>query len=341
MDFHADYPPFVPHRLVRGGNAQTVAGAFWKPPPEPTGTRQFFVTTTLGDQIALHANCPSRPQANGNPVRQVLMLHGLAGCHGSTYMLRACWRLLEAGYHVWRMDARGAGAGARHARYHHHAGRAEDFQAAVECVVQQYPHAPLTVVGFSLGGNIVLNWLGSDSFQLPSNLDSAISVAPPIDLFRCSDNLKSGLSRGYDRYFASLMLQRRSQRRRARPDMIDFPMPRVPETLKQFDSCFTAPAGGFQSIDDYYQASSSCSTLVNISTPTLILVDELDPVIPVDMFHNVPVSDAIRIQKTRGGGHLGYIGKNGVDPDCHWLGWRIVDMIVAFECSRNLASNCL
>ena len=236
----------------------------------------------MGDRLALHQNQPESPVDSS---RQVLLLHGLGGCHRSGYMIRTCRRLLEAGFAVWRLDARGSGAGVTIARYHHHAGRSEDVQAALEFVANKTPGSPVTVAGFSLGANVVLNWLTSRSSS--AFADSAIAVAPPANLVRCSENLQSGFSRAYDLYFARMMMRHLLHRRQVQPDMIDVSIRRTPESLRQFDSLFTAPAGGFADLDDYYGRSSTIDSLDQIAIPTLVIVDETDPVIPVDMFDGV------------------------------------------------------
>ena len=323
-----DFPEFVPSRLVRGGNLQTVGGSFLPPPREPQDTMLHRVLTTCDDWLALHSNQPSK---NPSSTRQVVLLHGLAGSHASSYMIRATVRLLEAGFGVWRMDSRGSGAGISWARYHHHAGRAEDLNAAIQHVQHKQPDCPVTVIGFSLGANVVLNWLGGAFAEASPAVDSAIAVAPPIDLEQCSQNLRSGISRGYDLYFARQLVARLKRRRLARPDMVDFPLRQIPETLQQFDIQFTVPAGGFQDIDDYYQSSSSCQRLSAVTIPTLLLVDGSDPVIPIHMFEQARLSSAIHLLKTGGGGHLGYLARRGIDPDCHWLSWRIADAVRRFD----------
>jgi predicted alpha/beta-fold hydrolase len=333
--FEFDFPEFVASRVIRGGHPQTVCGAWLPGPGEPAGTARYAISTTLDDLLVLHHNPAAEPTPDR---RQVLLLHGLSGCHASAYMQRSCRRLIEAGFGVWRLDARGSGAGMGLARHHHHAARHEDLQAAVDFLSSQFPGAPVSVAGFSLGGNVLLNWLASPAAGQPSVVDSAIAVAPPIDLFCCSAGLKCGLSRGYDYYFVKKMLQQLRQRRRARPDMVDFPIRRTPESLADFDRQFTAPAGGFASLDDYYESASSWTRLAGIRIPTLILIDEQDPVIPVRMFDSAPLSNAVTVVRTRGGGHLGYIARPGSDPDCHWLSWRIADAVLKTDRQFGAAS---
>ena len=282
----------------------------------------------MGDQLALQEN---QPRSNDSNPRQTILLHGLAGCHSSGYMLRTCNRLLDNGCGVFRMDARGSGAGLKLARYHHHAGRSEDLHATVKYVASRHPYSPITLIGFSLGANVLLHHLGLNAGEIHPQVDSAVAVAPPVNLALCSQELGSGLSRGYDRYFARVMLARLRKRRAARPDMVDFRIRRKPKTLKQFDTQFTALAGGFKDIDDYYQQASAGQYLTNIKVPTVLMVDEHDPVIPVSIFSDSDMSPAIQTFRTKGGGHLGYIARRKIDPDRFWLSWRIADIVQRFH----------
>lgn len=326
--FRFDFPEFVPSRLLPGGHAQTILGSFLPGPGEPNGSILRFVDTTLGDQLALKQNQPASCAA---VTHQVILLHGLAGCHRSGYMTRTCHRLLDRGFGVYRMDARGAGAGLELARYHHHAGRSEDLESAVNFVANEHPNSRIILVGFSLGANVLLHYLGATLSRTHQRVDAAIAVAPPIDLSKCSIELKTGLSRGYDAYFARVMLERLKERRRARPDMVDYPLRNAPKTLRQFDAQFTARAGGFSSIEDYYSQASSGQYLSRIHTPTLIFVDEDDPVIPIALFDEVSVGPNTHLIRTRGGGHLGYFAKRNIDPDRHWMSWRIAEAVEQFS----------
>ncbi len=322
--FHLAIPEFVPHRLLRSGNAQTVVASLLKPPGEPPDTRKHLVETTHADRLVLHENQSGQPHGRQ---RQVLLLHGLGGCHSSGYMRRTSHRLLDIGCGVWRLDQRGCGAGVTSARWHHHAGRTEDLRAAVDYVSRQRPRSPLTIVGFSLGANLALNWAGGDPPPKSGTVDSIVSVAPPIDLQSCARNLNRGLSRCYDLFFSRMLRQRVVERRRVQPGIVDRRVVPFPYKLQRFDDQFTAPLAGFSGVDEYYAVCSSFYKLVRIEIPTLIVADQSDPVVPFDMFGNCELSGAIRLVTTRSGGHLGYLSQPGADPDRHWLTWRIADWI--------------
>ncbi|OYV87501.1 MAG: hypothetical protein B7Z73_10010 [Planctomycetia bacterium 21-64-5] len=132
-----------------------------------------------GDQIVLHDDCPEGWQPGD---RVALLIHGLAGCHQSIYMLRIAARLEELGVRAFRMDLRGCGAGVGLARLPYHAGRSEDAAAALETIARLCPASPVALVGFSMGGNIALKLLGELGEERCGHLDRAVAVCPPFDL---------------------------------------------------------------------------------------------------------------------------------------------------------------
>ncbi len=162
-----------------------------------------------GDQIVLHDDCPDgwRP---GD--RAALLIHGLAGCHESGYMVRIAHKLHAAGVRAFRMDLRGCGAGAALARLPYHSGRSEDARAALVAIAELAGGSPTTLVGFSLGANIALKLLGELGQAKCGNLDSAMAVCPPIDLAACSRQIARGGNRLYDRHFVHLLLRQLRRR---------------------------------------------------------------------------------------------------------------------------------
>ncbi len=324
--FSLDVPEFAPHRLLKNGHVQTVAATVFSGVQTTPISHTTPLTLPDGDQLALHCAEPLGSAACRRETRQVLLLHGLGGCHASPYMVRTTRRLVESGFACWRLDARGCGAGMELARQHHHAGRTRDLQAAVGHITRQRAQAPLTVIGFSLGGNLLLSSLAEWGAKMPQ-LDSAIAVAPPVDLWRCARNLQSGLNRGYDIFFANLLRKRYVQRRKRVPNLMDRSVPQMPDSLYAFDQQLTAPLGGFASAREYYERCSAGPKLSQVSTPTLMVIDKHDPVIPFEIFDDVRTHAKTVLYTTRFGGHLGYISDGSVDPDRRWLDWRIRDWV--------------
>ena len=320
-----DAPPFIPHPLIPTGHLQTVAGAYIKGHSRPYRAKQHQVDLGDGDRIVLHDDCPDNWQRQD---RTTLLLHGVSGCHGSPYMIRIAGKLNDAGVRTFRMDMRGCGAGAKLAQHPGHAGRSEDALAAALKIGAMCPEAPLTIVGFSMGGNISLKLAGELGSELPANVDSFVAVAPPIDLVTCGANIDEGWNRIYSRNFSARLVRFLHERREQMPRLADIPLRPNPRGIVEFDNRFTAPLSGFRDVTDYYTQSSAMPHLKQITLPTLILAAEDDPVIPIEMFSRADLSETTDLLLTKRGGHVAFIARSKAnDPDRWWMDWRVIDWI--------------
>jgi predicted alpha/beta-fold hydrolase len=333
------FPDFEPHPLIRGGHLQTIIGSYLPWRRTAYSARQHRVSLPDGDQIVLHDDQPNPPIASwqsGDPA--VLLLHGLGGSHLSSYMQRCAVKLLGRGYRVFRMDLRGYGAGFPLARHPIHAGRSEDAAAALNYLIELFPDSPIHMVGFSMGANITLKLAGELGPLAPGNLASVMAVAPPIDLIECSRNMQRPVNRIYDRTFLKSLLRHIERRKAAVPGALARPLNPPPRRLVEFDNRFTAPLSGFADADDYYTRASSGSLLRHIAVPTLILTAANDPIVPVAPFEKASYSPTTKLHITPCGGHLGFVGRRGIDPDRRWLDWRVIEWIESHARTRNGAT---
>jgi len=262
-----------------------------------------------------------------------LLMHGLSGCHRSSYMERTAGKLAAIGVRTFRMDLRGTGAGAGLTRLAYHAGRTDDTLAAVEEIGKLCPGSPVCLVGFSISGNIALKLLGEAPDQLPDNLTSAIAVNPAIDPAAAVERLERLSGRLYDRHFSRLLFGQLSASNRLldqAPGTLRSTKP--PRSMREFDALYTAPMSGFDSAEEYYRKTASAGLIPNIQIPTLILASRDDPVVPVQPFEQLPPSPSVTLHITDHGGHLGFVGRESLDPDRRWMEWRIVDWI---SCAQN------
>ena len=206
------------------------------------------------------------------------------------------------------------------------AGDIEESSAA-----RQASACRLTLFGVSLSGNIVLKYLGESPESVPSQVVQGLVVNPPIDLAASVKTLDGRINRMYDRHFVGSLTRHLAERQRLRPDA---PMPAVtkpPRTLYEFDDWYTAPMSGFPNADTYYAKCSAAQFVPFIQTPTTIITSRNDPMVPVEMFSpdRVRYPAAVRLAIANGGGHVGYIARAGLDPDVHWLDWRVVELVTA------------
>jgi len=320
---YMDVPCFRPHPLVRGGHLQTVVGSYWPSGPADRPSTLLRVALPDGDALAVHDDAPS----GGWP--GVLLVHGLAGSHQSGYMVRCSAKLRSLGARAFRMDLRGCGAGFSLARQPLHAGRSEDVAAVLAELQRRCPGLPIHVVGFSMGGNIVLKLAGELGEQAPANLASVMAVAPPIELAACCQNLQRGLNRLYDRRFVVALLKEVERRAAEALDDEQSACQAVPRWLTEFDAVYTAPRSGFDSVEHYYTSASSGPLLRRIAVPALILAAASDPIVPVSLFERASYSPSTQTVLTPCGGHLGFVAARSADPDRRWSDWRVVDWVQA------------
>ena len=321
---HGLIPEFRPHALLTSGHAQTLAGAFWKGSVGSYRARQHVISLPDGDRVLLHDDSPPSWQP---PRRVALLIHGLGGSYASPYVSRIAAKLNARGVRTFRLDMRGCGAGWRLADHPGHAGRSEDVAAALDTIARLCPGSPIAAVGFSLGGNLLLKLLGEVGNRFPVGLDSALAIAPPIDLTFCSRNIERRERSFYNQAFIRSLMRQVRLRRRLVPAIAKIPLHPRPRTQFEFDDRFTAPLSGFASAEEYYARSSATPLLPHIQLPTRIITAADDPLVPCEIFDAVRLSPTTQLVVTKHGGHLGYIGGASGDPDRRWLDWLVIDWV--------------
>ena len=309
---------------MRCGHRQTIVGSVFLSRRFPYHAVSRTLELPDGDVLVVHDDVPDTWQPT-DPV--ALLVHGLGGDYQSGYMVRVAAKLKQQGIRVFRMDQRGCGAAQWLSRETAHAGRSDDVAVVLDWARTSCPDSALTLIGFSLGGNAVLKLAGEQGHALAAKVQSLIAIAPPIDLEYCARNLTRPQRRFYDRRFVRRLCRQVRAREQRVPAARGLPAGARPGSVLEFDECYTAPMGGFQGSGDYYARSSAGSLLANIQVPTRILVAEDDPVVPGELFTDLQGTDFLQILRTQHGGHLGYLGTGGLDPDRRWMDWRIVEWV--------------
>jgi len=319
-----DEKKFRPHRLMRHSHAQTL-GAFLFPGLTP----QYLATPRLvnlfdGDQLVVHDD---RPQAWRAGDRIVLLLHGFCGSHQSPYVARLARKLWQRQIRTFRIDFRGFGDSAWISRSHLYGGCSHDVESVIREIHELAPESNISVVGFSIGGNILMKLLGEWGEDYPHYVDQAIAVSPPVDLVYASWNIRSRGNQVYEAYFVNRLKKLMTMRRRRVKDLLDTGLTPLPDRLVYWDEKLIAPVWGFSNAQDYHQQSSAGPLLKNVRVPTRILWSKDDPVVPIDSYQRFTLSNQIDIFETNHGGHLGFLGAKATDPDRYWMDWRILDWI--------------
>lgn len=319
----AGIPAFEPARGLRNGHLQTMYASLWMMRPAIAGTVQRYLRFEDGDRTVLHDDVPDGWQ-QGDHV--ALLMHGLAGCYSSGYMVRAAAKLMARNVRVFRMDHRGCGAGRMLASNPYHAGRIQDLGAAVRMIERLCPGSPVSIAGYSLSANLLLRYLGNDPPSLPLCLYRAVAVCPPIDLQHCVQALaETRLGQRYDWYFAKQLMSHLAGTPQWRDDLPLAMAKRPPKCLLEFDELYTAPASGFDSASHYYSEASARAHMHRIEVHTTVLSAEDDPLVSSTPWKGIKLPANIRLCMTAHGGHMGFVGRPGVDPDSRWMDWRVVD----------------
>lgn len=236
----------------------------------------------------------------------ILYLHGLEGSIRSHYATPIMQRLNGVGFRVCLMHFRNCGDEPNRLAVSYHSGKTDDPQRVLEHVRQRHGAPPFGALGISLGGNVLLKWLGEQREASPLRCAAAVSV--PFRLGACADHLERGLSRIYRRHLVDRLRAsfRRKFRDRPCPLPVDVDSLR---TFRAFDDRVTAPLHGFAGVDDYYERCSSAGFLARITVPTLIVQAEDDPFLPPAALPDAAdLSPATVLELSRHGGHVGFVG---------------------------------
>lgn len=303
---------FTPPWYLKSGHLQTLLTGFYKPKVSITPEVTHRIPIGNLGEMLVHENSPANHVANQ---KAVFLLHGLGSCHRGTYMSRITANLLACGVRVFRFDLPGAGDSYLHTPLPPH-GACYDlvWQSLLflsdKCDIRCWRGA-----GVSLGGNILLKLIATHSQELansnqpPFRIDRSIAIAPPIDLNACCQNMENGFNAIYAKYFLRSLKRQTISRAKLWPQWRDVLPTASFRTIREFDNTVTSRLAGFSNADHYYESGSSKNDLERITTDTLILLDEDDPIVPISIFQDTRYSPSTTVITTKKGGHVGYLAR--------------------------------
>lgn len=272
--------------------------------------------------------------STGAPV--VILLHGLAGCSSSGYILGLQQVLAKTGFQSAAVNFRGCSGEPNKKAIGYHAGFTKDLNQLYWHIKEQSPTLPVAVVGFSLGGNILLKWLGEQRERL--GLLAVVAISVPFKLSMCADRLDNGLSKIYRDHLIKLLKQSLlikqshlsdvgEESEAGKIDQLgDFSTIR---SFWEFDDRVVARLNGFRDVHDYYEQSSSFRYLDKIGETTLLIQADNDPFMLPDV-NSISgcLSSSTRLEITRGGGHVGFISASPSQGVDYWLEKRIPAFLI-------------
>ena len=319
---------YTPAWWVPGAHLQTLWGRLFRRPPVVM-TRVERWATPDDDEIEVHRL--DAPTGSDPRTPRLLLLHGLEGTIRSNYLRGT---LAQARARGWSADVlifRGCGTAMNRQRRMYHSGETCDLNLVVQRLLHEHPTQPLVLAGFSLGGNVLLKWLGEQGSDVPPQIRATAAVSVPFDLERGALAIEHGFSRLYTRHFL------RSLKRKARAKLEQFPglfdvsrLDRA-QTLYDFDDVVTAPVHGFRDAHDYYSRSSSLQYLSAIRVSTLLLSASNDPFLPRDICNSVAMvaskSSFLVAELLTNGGHVGFVsGRFPLHPH-YYAEERVVEFL--------------
>jgi predicted alpha/beta-fold hydrolase len=298
---------FRPAWWLPNAHLQTLWPFLFRPPALPPPQRQRLETPD-GDFIDLAWFGPA-------DAPRVLLLHGLEGGLDSHYIRRSVRTLTDAGYRCCVLQFRGCSGEPNLLARSYHSGDTADLAFALGQLASNR-RSPFALVGFSLGGNVLLKWLGEAGAAALEEIGirCAMAVSVPFRLNDAATRMAGGLSRLYQRHLLASLRTKCREKFRRHPSPTRVPLERL-NNFRLFDDQVTAPLHGFAGVDDYYRRASSRQYLSRIRTPTLILHAQDDPFMQADTPPDAQsLPDCVQLELTRRGGHVGFV--------CGSVPWR-------------------
>jgi predicted alpha/beta-fold hydrolase len=295
---------FEPPVWLVGGHLQTIWPSFFRKVLLNHVPRTGWLTTPDADELAYDHYSVSG--AKGLAV----LCHGLEGHARRPYMLGMAAALLEAGYDVLAWSYRGCGERLNKQPIFYHSGATYDLETVV-AFAQELSPLPIYLVGFSLGGNLVMRWLGEQGQRLPAAVRAAVAISVPLDLAAGSDYLTRPAAKAYTLNFLKSLKAKVAAKAERFPEHFQLDLLPKTKNLRQFDEYFTAPLHGYQDANDYYDRASSLFVLEQITVPTLLLQAANDPFLPPSCYPQGPYPQ-LKLEITPAGGHVGFTVKGQV-----------------------------
>ncbi len=300
--------PFRPAPWLPGPHLQTVGGKLLRPRPDLEMVRERL-STPDGDFVDL--DLMPDPVA-GAPV--VLVLHGLEGSSGRGYMRLALDHLFRRGLRGVALNFRScSGEPNRTARFYH-SGDTEDVALALAHLGERFAGRRFGALGFSLGGNVLLKYLGERGGPRGSQVEAAATISVPFDLDQGARAIERGaMGHVYGYYFLKSLRKKVRHKEELLRGLVDLEEVLSARTLREYDDAATAPLHGFPGATEYYRLSSSARFLPEIRVPTLLLQSEDDPFLPSDALPRAPVRENPHLLPafTAAGGHVGFVEGSG------------------------------
>ena len=322
----AAYPPFHPRPWLSNAHLQTIVGTLLPRSSNlPKATSQLVNVSTLPGRDTVSqilCECHWQPESvrSGRPT--VILLHGLEGSSRSQYVIGNSTKLWEAGCNIVRMNMRNCGGTERLTPTLYHSGMSGDVGAVMRHFVHTERLRSISLIGYSMGGNLVLKLAGELGADAPAELRAVVGVSAAVDLGASADALHLPSNRFYERRFVRGLVSRFRRKAFLFPRAFDPNRANSVASIREFDDRITAHYAGFRNADDYYLRSSAARVLDRIAVPTLMLHACDDPFIRMEPATRAAIAGNphIDLLETAQGGHCAFLStpQQGIGDDGYW-----------------------
>jgi len=300
------------------GHWETLWAPLFARAPRPRYRREVWATPDA-DRLAVD-------WVDGRGDRPVVVLfHGLASSSRGHYARALAHRLQGRGWTGALVNFRGCGGLDNLRPRAYHAGDSAELRWILAAIAERFPARALFAVGVSLGGNVLLKYLGEDGAAVP--LRAAAAVCAPIDLTATAAHLDKAQNRLYAAFFLHTLKASMGRYRRRFPQMADWQAVARARSLREFDDAFTAPVHGYADAETFWREASAGPLLHAIAIPTALLHSANDPIVPVDSVRSWPLGPRVEPCVSEAGGHVGFV--SGSFPG--HLYWLPESLIAFFE----------
>ncbi|MFZ0395582.1 MAG: alpha/beta fold hydrolase [Terracidiphilus sp.] len=314
---------FTPRRWLSNGHLQTVVGNYLPRPPFQLESAAEAVEVDPADSSRVLCHGHWQPDAVRAGRLTLVLVHGLEGSADSQYIRGIAVRAWNAGCNVVRMNMRNCGNSDALTPTLYHSALSGDVGAVVEHYAERRGLTRVALVGYSMGGNMVLKLAGEWGARPP--LAAVAAVCPAIDLAAGSDALHQPANRVYEWHFLRRLMQRFHRKTALFPHFYTRTVAGPIRSLRDFDDRIVAPYCGFRDADDYYYRAAAARVIDRVAVPTLILRALDDPFIRLtpETRAKILANPHIALVETPHGGHCAYLCPQSGD-DMHWAEATVV-----------------
>ena len=322
--------PLIPNSTYQapvwlpGGHLQTIGPALARKAPHVTRQSERLELAD-GDFLDLE-------WVNQSRSRLAILCHGLEASARAPYLQAMAAALIRRGWDVLAWNYRGCSGEMNRLPRFYHSGASDDLHAVVEHALATHAATEVDLIGFSLGGNMTLKYLGERDDHSP-RLHRAVTFSVPCDLACSSMALDTPFNRSvYMKRFIDSLAGKIRAKQAMFPDLLDSARLKGVRTFRQFDDRYTAPLHGFRDAEDYWARSSSRQFLSRIRIPALLVNAANDPFLGPGCYprEEAEANNHFHLEIPATGGHVGFPGSGG-----HWMERRAVEFL-----DSSLADKC-